>query len=188
MNSIADRLTRAYCLFNWLHVKPIPEPIRSTLSYASLEQELLQLRVQPNDLSLAAQNYSDSFEDNRLAFMVRYSGLTWSTCGIFCDAVENEAWLRTGTPLLVTFEPFNEDKTAGLPRANLSDFMFLKPAKVWVSNGNVKSFVIRWNGHEKRRMERFVRLAAARCGIDVRVDDIRQSDVFLKNLMSTIGA
>jgi hypothetical protein len=93
--------------------------------------------------------------------------------------------LRNGSPLLVTFEPFNDDKTAGLPRANLSDFMFLKPAKVWVNNGNVKSFVVRWNHHEKRRMERFLKLAAARAGVEVTVHDIRQSDSFLKSLLSS---
>jgi hypothetical protein len=186
MNSMADRLTRAYCLFNWLHVKPIPEPIRSTLSYASLEHELLQLKVQPTDLSLVAGNgEGNTFEENRLAFMVRYSGLTWSTCAIFCDAIENEDWLRNGTPLLVTFEPYSENRDAGLPRANISDFMFLKPSRVWIDNGMVKTFVVRWNQHEKRRMERFLKLAAARAGVEVRVDDIRQSDSFLKNLVST---
>lgn len=185
MNSIADRLTRAYCLFNWLNVKPIPEPIRSTLSYASLEHELMQLKIEPKDLSAASETGANTFEDNRLAFMVRYSGLTWSTCAIFCDAVENEDWLRNGQPLLVTFEPYSEDKSAGLPRANLSDFMFLKPSKVWVENGNVKTFVIRWNHHEKRRMERFLKLAAARSGVEVSVHDITQSDHFLKNLLTT---
>jgi len=184
MNSMADRLTRAYCLFNWLHVKPIPEPIRSTLSYASLEHELLQLKVQPNELSQAAGSEGATFEENRLAFMVRYSGLTWSTCAIFCDAIENEDWLRTGTPLLVTFEPYSDDRSAGLSRARLGDFMFLKPSRVWIENGVVKTFVVRWNHHEKRRMERFLKLAAARAGVDVRVDDIRQSDSFLKSLIS----
>lgn len=184
MTTMADRLTRAYCLFNWLHVKPIPEPIRSTLSYASLEHELLQLKVQPSDLSHAAAGEGATFEESRLAFMVRYSGLTWSTCAIFCDAVENEDWLRNGTPLLVTFEPYNEDRSAGLPRTHLGDFMFLKPSRLWIDNGNVKTFVVRWNHHEKRRMERFLKLAAARAGVEVRVDDIRQSDSFLKNLMS----
>lgn len=184
MTSMADRLTRAYCLFNWLHVKPIPEPIRSTLSYASLEHELLQLKVQPSELSHAAATEGTTFEESRLAFMVRYSGLTWSTCAIFCDAIENDDWLRNGTPLLVTFDPYNEDANSGLPRARLSDFMFLKPARVWIDNGMVKTFVVRWNHHEKRRIERFLKLAAARAGIEVRVDDIRQSDSFLKNLVA----
>ena len=188
MNSIADRLTRAYCLFHWLHVRAIPEQVRTTLSFAALEQELLALQVRPEDFASVAADSADTFEDSRLAFMVRYSGLTWSTCSIFCDAIEHSDWLSSGTPFLVTFEPGNQADDAGLPRVHISDFMFLKPQKVWMKHGKLKSFVIRWNAHEARRMERFIRLAGARHGVDIRMDSIAHSEKFLASIKATIGA
>ena len=188
MNSIADRLTRAYCLFHWLNVKPIPDQIRSSLSFAALEQELLALQVKPEDFSSVAADGADNFSDSRLAFMVRYSGLTWSTCSVFCDAIEHNDWIHSGTPYLITFDPGNHDDMAGLPRANISDFMFLKPQKVWMKNGSIKSFVIRWNPHEARRMERFIRLAGARRGIEIRMDSIAYSEKFLNSIKAAVGA
>ncbi len=188
MNSIADRLTRAYCLFHWLQVRAIPEQVRTSLSYAALEQELLSLKVQPEDFAAVASDSADTFEDSRLAFMVRYSGLTWSTCSIFCDAIDHSDWLHAGTPFMVTFDPQTQDGESGLKRAHLSDFMFLKPQKVWVQNGHIKSLVIRWNKHEARRMERFVRLAAARHGVEIRMDSIAHSENFINSIKSTIGA
>ncbi len=97
MSSIAERLTRSYCLFHWLQVKPIPDQIRSSIAYSTLEQELLALKVKPEDLAAVGSDVTDNFEESRLAFMVRYSGLSWSTCSIFCDAIENNSWLQNGT-------------------------------------------------------------------------------------------
>ncbi|MFN7834277.1 MAG: hypothetical protein ACK5NY_00570 [Burkholderiaceae bacterium] len=188
MNSIADRLTRAYGLFHWLHMKPVANEVRGSFSYTALEQELLSLQIQPKDFSAVAADTTDSFEESRLAFMVRYCGLTWSTCSLFCDAIEHEDWLRNGTPFLVTFDPNHQAEMHGLKKVNLNDFQFLKPEKVVMVDGYVKSFVIRWTHHESRRIERFLRLAAARHGIDIRVDSIAQSEQFLKAIQATMGA
>ncbi len=188
MNSIADRLTRAYCLFHWLHGREIPEHVKATLSYSALEQELSSLQVQPEDFSAVAAETADTFEESRLAFMVRYCGLTWSTCSVFCDAVENKDWLLNGTPFLVTFDVKNTGEEQGLKRMSLSDFMFLKPQKVWMSNGRVKSFVVRWNKHEARRIERFLKLTAARHGIEISVNNIAKSEQFIQSIKGMIGA
>lgn len=188
MSSIAERLTRAYCLFHWLQVKPIPEKIRSSVAYSTLEQELMDLKIKPEDLSSIGSDVSDSFEESRLAFMVRYSGLTWSTCSIFCDAIDNEQWLLKGEPLLVKFEGYDPKGEKGLPQAVLGDFMFLLPSKVWIQDGRMLSFVVRWDKHEKRRMERFVRLAAARHGVEATVHSINQSEKFISAIKATVGA
>lgn len=188
MSSIAERLTRAYCLFHWLQVKPIPEKIRSSVAYATLEQELIDLKIKPEDLSSIGSDVSDSFEESRLAFMVRYSGLTWSTCSIFCDAIDNQNWLLKGEPLLVRFQGYDPKGRKGLAHSVLGDFMFLMPTKVWVQEDRMLSFVVRWDKHEKRRMERFVRLAAARHGVDATVHSIAQSEKFISAIKATVGA
>lgn len=188
MSSIAERLTRSYCLFHWLQVKPIPEQIRTSIAYSTLEQELLELKVKPEDLAAVGSDVTDSFEESRLAFMVRYSGLTWSTCSIFCDAIENNTWLQNGTPLLVQFTGLDATGQPGLPKAALGDFMFLKPSNVWVDNNRVVSFTVRWNKHETRRMERFIRLASARHGLEATVSNIAQSEKFIAAIKATVGA
>lgn len=188
MSSIAERLTRAYCLFHWLQVKPIPTKIRSTVVYTTLEQELLDLKVKPEDLASVGNDVTDSFEESRLAFMVRYSGLTWSTCSIFCDAIDNEEWLLKGEPLLVRFEGLDPKGEKGLAQSALGDFMFLLPSRVWTEAGRLHSFVVRWNKHEKRRMERFLRLAAARHGVEASVHTISQSEKFISAIKATVGA
>lgn len=187
MNSIAERLTRAYCLFHWLQVKPIPNKIRSTVAYTALEHELLSLKIRPEDLATIGTDTTDNFEESRLAFMVRYSGLTWSTCSVFCDAVVNEGWLLKGEPLLVRFNGVDAEGKTGLSQAALADFMFLLPSRVWVENGRVRSLVVRWDKLETRRMERFLRLAAARHGVDATVHKINQSDRFLTAIKATVG-
>ena len=126
MSSIAERLTRSYCLFHWLQVKPIPSQIRSSVAYSTLEQELLALKVKPEDLAAVGSDITDNFEESRLAFMVRYSGLTWSTCSIFCDAIEHNSWLQNGTPLLIQFGGVDSTGQLGLPKQALGDFIFLK--------------------------------------------------------------
>ena len=188
MSSIVERLTRAYCLFHWLQVKPIPEQIKSSIAYSSLEQELLALKVRPEDLAAVGTEVAESFDDSRLAFMVRYSGLTWSTCSIFCDATEHNNWLHSGTPILVQFKGCDLHGDVGLPKTALSDFMFLKPSKVWIVEERVMSFVIRWNKHEVRRMERFVRLAAARHGLEASIHPVEQSEKFIAAIKATVGA
>lgn len=188
MSSIAERLTRSYCLFHWLQVKPIPDQIRNSIAYSTLEQELLALKVKPEDLAAVGSDVTDSFEESRLAFMVRYSGLTWSTCSIFCDAIENNAWLQSGTPLLVQFGGTDAAGLPGLPKAALGDFMFLKPSNVWVNENRLVSFTVRWSKHEIRRMERFIRLASARHGIEATVNNIDQSEKFIAAIKATVGA
>lgn len=188
MTSIAERLTRSYCLFHWLQVKPIPEQVRSSIAYSTLEQELLALKVRPEDLAAVGADVTDNFEESRLAFMVRYSGLTWSTCSIFCDAIEHDAWLRSGTPLLVQFKGTDSAGLPGLPKTALGDFMFLKPSNVWINNNRVVSMTIRWNKHEQRRMERFIRLASARHGVEASLSNIAQSEKFLAAIKATVGA
>ena len=188
MSSIAERLTRSYCLFHWLQVKPIPEQIRSTIAYSSLEQELLSLKVRPEDLAAVGTDVTDNFEESRLAFMVRYSGLTWSTCSIFCDAIENTTWLDNGTPLLIQFQGKDVLGNIGLPKTALGDFMFLKPNNVWINDNRVISFIVRWNKHEIRRMERFVRLAAARHGLEATISNVTQSERFIAAIKATVGA
>ncbi|MDH4395732.1 MAG: hypothetical protein QE278_08655 [Limnobacter sp.] len=188
MSSIAERLTRAYCLFHWLQVKPIPAKIRSSVAYSTLEQELLDLKIRPEDLASVGTEVTDSFEESRLAFMVRYSGLTWSTCSIFCDSIEHEEWLLKGEPLLVKFTGVDANGQEGLSKHALGDFMFLKPGKVWIQGERIMSFVVRWNKHEIRRMERFIRLAGARHGMDAQVHRIEQSDKFISAIKATVGA
>lgn len=188
MSSIAERLTRSYCLFHWLQVKPIPDQIRSSIAYSTLEQELLSLKVKPEDLAAVGSDVTDNFEESRLAFMVRYSGLTWSTCSIFCDAIENNNWLQNGTPLLVQFTGLDATGQIGLPKSALGDFMFLKPSNVWIDNNRVVSFTVRWNKHEIRRMERFIRLASARHGLEATVSNITQSEKFIAAIKATVGA
>lgn len=188
MSSIAERLTRSYCLFHWLQVKPIPDQIRSSVAYSALEQELLSLKVKPEDLAAVGSDVTDSFEESRLAFMVRYSGLTWSTCSIFCDAIDNNKWLQNGTPLLVQFVGMDASGHQGLPKAALGDFIFLKPSNVWIDNNRVLSFTVRWNKHETRRMERFIRLASARHGLEATVSNIAQSEKFIAAIKATVGA
>lgn len=188
MSSIAERLTRSYCLFHWLQVKPIPEQIRSSIAYSTLEQELLSLKVKPEDLAAVGSDVTDNFEESRLAFMVRYSGLTWSTCSIFCDAIEHNSWLQNGIPLLVQFTGVDATGQIGLPKSALGDFMFLKPSNVWIDNNRVISFTVRWNKHETRRMERFIRLASARHGLEATVSNIAQSEKFIAAIKATVGA
>lgn len=188
MSSIAERLTRSYCLFHWLQVKPIPDQIRNTVAFSSLEQELISLKVRPEDLAAIGADVSNSFEESRLAFMVRYSGLTWSTCSIFCDAIDNPDWMTRGTPLLVQFVGADAYGARGLPKSALGDFMFLKPSSVWIDDNRVISFTVRWNKHETRRMERFIRLAAARHGLESRVHNVSQSEKFLTAIKATVGA
>lgn len=188
MSSIAERLTRSYCLFHWLQVKPIPDQIRSSIAYSTLEQELLSLKVKPEDLAAVGADVTDSFEESRLAFMVRYSGLTWSTCSIFCDAIEHNTWLQNGTPLLVQFTGVDSTGQIGLPKSALGDFMFLKPSNVWIDDNRVISFTVRWNKHETRRMERFVRLTSARHGLEATVCNISQSEKFIAAIKATVGA
>ena len=120
--------------------------------------------------------------------MVRYSGLTWSTCSIFCDAIENNAWLKNGTPLLVQFGGSDSTGQSGLPKTALNDFAFLNPDNVWINNNRVISFVVRWNKHEVRRMERFVRLASARHGLEATINNITQSERFIAAIKATVGA
>lgn len=188
MTSIAERLTRSYCLFHWLQQKPIPEQIRASLAYSTLESELQALKVSPHDLALAGSPLSTSFEEARLAFMVRYSGLTWSTCSIFCDAVENPTWLSSGTPLLVQFKGVDTRGEIGLAKSALGDFIFLKPSNIWIDNNRVVSFIVRWNKHEQRRMERFIRLSGARHGVECTVNNIAQSEKFIAAIKATVGA
>ena len=187
-SSIAERLTRSYCLFHWLQVKPIPDAVRNTVAFSTLEQELLSLKVRPEDLAAVGSDLTDNFEESRLAFMVRYSGLTWSTCSIFCDAIDNGTWLISGTPLLVQFKGTDASGYPGLPKAALGDFMFLKPSNVWIDDNRIVSFTIRWNKHEQHRMERFVRLASARHGIEATVHNVTQSERFLAAIKATVGA
>ncbi len=188
MSSIAERLTRSYCLFHWLQVKPIPDQIRTSEAFASLEQELLSLKVKPEDLAAVGTDVTDNFEESRLAFMVRYSGLTWSTCSIFCDAIENPTWMQTGSPLLIQFSGLDPAGLPGLPRAALADFEFLKPSNVWIDNNRVISFYVRWSKHEIRRMERFIRLASARHGLEAKVSNVSQSEKFIAAIKATVGA
>ncbi|MCQ8896054.1 hypothetical protein NQT62_06335 [Limnobacter humi] len=188
MTSIAERLTRSYCLFHWLQVKPIPDSVRTSLAYSTLEQELLSLKVRPEDLAAVGADVTDNFEESRLAFMVRYSGLTWSTCSIFCDSIDHADWLLSGVPLLVQFKGTDATGQPGLPKTALSDFMFLKPSNVWIDNNRVVSFTVRWNKHEQRRMERFVRLASARHGIEATVVNVAQSEKFIAAIKATVGA
>ncbi|GLR26351.1 hypothetical protein [Limnobacter litoralis] len=187
MSSIAERLTRAYCLFHWLQVKPIPEQIRQSLAFKSLEQELLALKVRPEDLAAVGSDVSDSFEESRLAFMVRYSGLTWSTCSVFCDSIDHRDWLRLGAPLLVRFNGIDMHGQPGLPNTALGDFAFLNPSKVWVEGDRIMSFVVRWNKLEVRRMERFLRLAGARHGVEATINQIEQSEKFIAAIKATVG-
>lgn len=188
MSSIAERLTRSYCLFHWLQVKPIPDSVRSSIAYSALEQELLSLKVRPEDLAAVGTEVTDNFEESRLAFMVRYSGLTWSTCAIFCDAIDNPAWLQSGAPLLVRFTSSDDYAKQGLPKQALGDFMFLKPTNVWIEHDRVMSFTVRWNKHEARRMERFIRLACARHGLEASVNNVSQSEKFIAAIKATVGA
>lgn len=188
MTSIAERLTRAYSLFHWLQVKPIPNKIRNSLPYKTLERELIDLEVRPEDLASVGADVTDSFEESRLAFMVRYSGLTWSTCSIFCDAIDNEGWLLKGAPLLVKLDGLDPHGEVGLPAVALSDFMFLLPSKVWIEKGRIRSFSVRWDKHELRRMERFLRLAAARHGVEATIHRIEHSERFLAAIKATVGA
>lgn len=187
MSSIAERLTRAYCLFHWLQVKPIPAQIRNSVAYSALEQELMELKIRPEDLATVGTEVTDSFEESRLAFMVRYSGLTWSTCSIFCDSIDHEDWLLKGEPLLVKFTGVDASGLQGLSKTALGDFMFLKPSKLWVQHDRIFSFVVRWNKHETRRMERFLRLAAARHGAEATVHKIDQSERFIAAIKATVG-
>jgi hypothetical protein len=188
MTSIAERLTRSYCLFHWLQERAIPEQIRTGLTYQTLEHELLALKIRPEDLAMVGDKQSDNFEESRLAFMVRYSGLTWSSCSIFCDAVEHPDWLHSGTPLLVQFKGADTMGYVGLPKAALGDFIFLKPSNIWINNNRVVSFTVRWNTHEQRRMERFIRLTSARQAIESSVHNIAQSEKFIAAVKATVGA
>lgn len=188
MSSIAERLTRAYCLFHWLQVKPIPAKIRASVAYSTLEQELLELKIKPEDLAAVGTEVTDNFEESRLAFMVRYSGLTWSSCSIFCDSIEHEEWLFKGEPLLIKFMGQDALGHQGISKAALGDFMFLKPSKVWVQGDRIMSFVIRWNPSEIRRIERFIRLAGARQGADAQIHKITQSEKFIAAIKATVGA
>lgn len=66
--------------------------------------------------------------------------------------------------------------------------MFLKPSNVWIDNNRVVSFTVRWNKHEIRRMERFIRLASARHGLEATVSNITQSEKFIAAIKATVGA
>jgi hypothetical protein len=50
------------------------------------------------------------------------------------------------------------------------------------------SFTVRWNKHETRRMERFIRLASARHGLEATVSNIAQSEKFIAAIKATVGA
>jgi hypothetical protein len=169
-------------------MKPIPDQIRSSVAYNLLEQELVSLKVKPEDLASVGSDVTDNYEESRLAFMVRYSGLTWSTCSIFCDAIENQSWLKNGIPLLVQFIGLDSSGSLGLPKLALGDFMFLKPSNVWINNNRVISFTVRWNRHEIRRIERFIRLTSARHGLEATINNIEQSEKFIAAIKATVGA
>ncbi len=188
MSSISERLTRSYCLFHWLQLKPIPDPVRSSIAYNSLIQELRSLKIKPEDLAAVSPEGTENFEESRLAFMVRYSGLTWSTCSIFCDAIENNAWLQEGTPFLVQFNGIDATGHVGMPRSALRDFVFMKPRNVWVNNNRVLSFTLRWGKHETQRIERFVRLTSARYGLEATISNIEQSEKFIAAIKAMVGA
>ena len=188
MSSIAERLTRAYCLFNWLQDIPIPDAIRQSVAFCSLQRELEQLEVEPEELVSIGTDVSDNLEESRLAFMVRYSGLTWSTCSVFCDAVQHRDWLLKGDTYMVKFEGFAPSGKKALSEAAISNFSFLLPFRIWVHDHRLMSFMVRWPSAHKRRLERFMRLAAARYGVEASVHSVSQSEKFISAIKATVGA
>lgn len=188
MSSIAKRLTRSYCLFHLLTSKPVAIKLKNSLIFDSLDSGL-------NDLSLQVETgYSDlpkegdAFDQACIAFMVRQCGLTWSTCSLFYEAMLEKPKLKHDSHFLVCFSEFDPMGKKGLPRIALHDIAFLNPRCIVNKKMHITSLEVKWNKQDARRLKRYLRLVAARNGVDATLHEISQSKKFIETIIGTVGA
>ncbi len=188
MSSIAKRLTRSYCLFHLLSSKPIVSKLKNSLIIDSLDSSL-------NDTFLNEEvTYSDlpkegaDFDQACISFMVRQCGLTWSTCSLFYEAMQEKPKITRKDVFLVCFSEFDPLGNKGLPRVALVDLAFLSPRNIVNKKLHISSLEVHWDKTDVRRLRRYLRLIAARNGVDATVYEITQSKKFLENIIGTVGA
>lgn len=188
--SLHDKLTRAYSLFQWFQDLPVPPAVQATVAYRKLLSEIEALQVKPEELASVGLPVNNNITDARLAFMVRFTGLPWSVCSLYHDAIENPSWIKNGQSFLLRYTPEDAPKGSiaiGMPLTGFMDLAFLQPTHVWIVNGKVRSCKIRWNAAESERLGRFIQFASTRHQQQAELHNISTSERFIAAIKATVG-